>query len=236
MWTCPFRPTTTCFAEEAGSTLEPIPASAGNWVFKDNLFDKVNFFKTSTRRWTSTTTPIGRYLLETTMGFELPVRLGPGPAPTRAGSCQRPRGGGNEQVLASAPPYQTGPLGDYYLPTATPLYHAGSRTAGDAGLFHYTTRVDQIKEGEELRDPWVNIGLHYIATTNGVPKDSDGDGIPDYVENWHGDGDYNSHTDTETDWQNPMTDGVTPDPSGLGYDTVDLDGDGLCGAAKRLLR
>ena len=56
-------------------------------------------------------------------------------------------GGGNELMLPAAPPYQTGPFGDYYLPITTPLYHAGSRTANDAGLFHYTTRVDQTKEG-----------------------------------------------------------------------------------------
>jgi len=29
--------------------------------------------------------------------------------------------------------------------------------------------------------------------------DYDADGIPDYVENWHGDGHYSLHTDTETD-------------------------------------
>src|SRR5208282_6259822 len=65
------------------------------------------------------------------------------------------------------------------------------------------------------------------------PRDTDGDGIPDYVENWHGDGNYSLHTDTETDWQNPMTDGVTPDAYSPVYDDVDLDGDGLTGRAER---
>ncbi len=105
-----------------------------------------------------------------------------------------------EQLLSAAPPYQSGPLGDYYLPITTPLYHAGSRTATDAGLFHYTTRADQTKEGS---GQLVNIGLHYVATTgpgSSQPKDADGDGIPDYIENWHGDGNYIAHTNSETDW------------------------------------
>ncbi len=80
----------------------------------------------------------------------------------------------------------------------------------------------------------VNIGLHYVAANSyGQPMDSDSDGIPDYVENWHGDGNYELHTDTETDWQNPMTDSVTPDPYNTVYDNIDLSGDGLTGAAKR---
>ena len=140
-------------------------------------------------------------------------------------------GGGNGQVLTAAPPYQTGPLGDYYLPTTTALYHAGSRTPGDAGLYHYTTRVDQVKEGDELSGHMVNIGLHYIAATNGAPKDSDGDGVPDYVKNWHGDG--SRDWTAETDWLNPMTNGLTPDAYNTVYDDLDLDGDGLTGAQER---
>ena len=110
-------------------------------------------------------------------------------------------GGGNDQTFSAPPPYQSGPLGDYYLPITTPLYHNGSRTAPDAGLYHYTTGVDQTKEGS---GHMVSIGLHYIATAGAAsikPKDSDNDSMPDYVENWHGDGDYTLHTDTETDWQ-----------------------------------
>jgi hypothetical protein len=142
---------------------------------------------------------------------------------------------GNEQVLTAALPYQAGPFGDFYLPNTTPLYGAGGDTPANLGLYHYTTRVDQVKEGEDSGKVNANIGLHYIAATNGVPIDTDGDGIPDYVENWHGDGNYSAHTDTETDWQNPMTDGVTPDPYSTIYDNIDLDGDGLTGAAERIL-
>ena len=72
-------------------------------------------------------------------------------------------------------------------------------------------------------------------TRVGLPKDTDGDGIPDYVENWHGDGDY-SHT-------------PTPKPTGrihitrrrycvaysTVYDDVDLSGNGLVGRIKKAL-
>jgi hypothetical protein len=150
-------------------------------------------------------------------------------------------GGTHEVVLTSAPPYQTNIFGNFYMPTNTPLYGAGSDSAGALGLYHYTTRTNQFKEGEEPSGHNVNIGVHYVAATNSQPStfnpqplDADGDGIPDYVENWHGDGNYSLHTDTETDWQEAMTDGVTPDAYSTIYDNVDLDGDGLTGLAERI--
>jgi hypothetical protein len=184
--------------------LERIPASAGPWAFKDNLFEKVEFVQDNNApldfnynaywplsapelQWDASTYP-WFYPWYSPNASQLL-------APTNGG-------GGNEPVRSAAPAYQTGPLGDYYLPPAGPLFGVGSRTTADAGLFHYTTRVDQRKEGEEIPGHMVNIGLHYIATTgpgSSQPKDSDGDGIPDYVENWHGDGAYSLHTDTETD-------------------------------------
>jgi hypothetical protein len=214
--------------------LEPIPASAGIWTFRDNLFDKTDFIQdtnapldfnyngywplgSSEVSWLYNyypwLQPNGGQLLLTTNG-----------------------GGGNEQVLDAAPPYQTGPLGNYYLPATTPLYHAGSRTAGDAGMHQYTTRADQIKEGDESPSGHnVSIGLHYVATTNTnskLPKDSDGDGIPDYIEDGNGNGivDYN-----ETDPNNPATDGVTPDAYSSAYDGVDLSGNGLTSLLKKAL-
>ena len=138
--------------------------------------------------------------------------------------------------MTATPPYQAGPFGNYYLPNTTALYGAGSHTPANMGLYHYTTRLDQVKEGDDTSKVNVNIGLHYVAAdNNGLPKDTDNDGIPDYVENWHGDGNYSLHTDTETDWQNPMTDGVTPDAYNSVYDDTDLSGDGLTGAAKQIL-
>ena len=216
--------------------LEPIPASAGNWVLQDNFFDKVNFVQ-------DTNSPLnfsynGYWPLSSAElawdYYGYPWYM-PNASQLLAGNNG---GGGNEQVLASAPPYQRGPLGDYYLPVTTPLYHAGSRSAADAGLFQYSTRVDQSKEGEESSGHMVNIGLHYVATASSassLPKDTDGDGIPDYVENWHGDGAYINHTDTETDWHSAYTVTGVYDPTNSLYDDVDLSGDGLVGRIKKAL-
>ena len=41
----------------------------------------------------------------------------------------------HDQQLTTAPAYQTGPAGSFYLPTSSPLWNAGSRTAAEAGLF-----------------------------------------------------------------------------------------------------
>ena len=65
------------------------------------------------------------------------------------------------------------------------------------GLYHYTVRSDQTKEASSTLD----IGFHYIATsssTSTVPLDTDGDGVPDYLEDINGNGTVNSG---ETDWQ-----------------------------------
>jgi len=81
--------------------------------------------------------------------------------------------------------YEIGSLGRYYLPTNSPLINMGSMTnAASIGLFHYTTTTNQVKEGTSR----VDIGFHYVATTNGLPIDSDNDGIPDYAEDANGNG------------------------------------------------
>jgi RHS repeat-associated protein len=79
----------------------------------------------------------------------------------------------------------TGPLGNCYQPPNSPLINQGSRTAALAGLYHYTTQTNQLKEGSSV----VDIGVHYISLgTNGLPMDINGDGVPDYVADSNGDG------------------------------------------------
>ncbi len=95
--------------------------------------------------------------------------------------------------------FASGPLGPYYYPTSgTNLYtlvNAGSRNADAAGLYHYTSLIDQTKETNSV----VDIGFHYVAVdSNGVAIDTDGDGIPDYQEDENGNGTSDSG---ETDWQ-----------------------------------
>jgi hypothetical protein len=84
--------------------------------------------------------------------------------------------------------FEEGPLGLYYQPTNSALIDAGSRSAGLAGLAQFTSRIDQMTEGTNT----VDLGLHYVAATNlmGVWEvmDSDGDGVPDYLEDLNGNG------------------------------------------------
>jgi sugar lactone lactonase YvrE len=91
----------------------------------------------------------------------------------------------NDVILSNSPVYQTNWLGNYYLPTNSPLINHGSTNANLVGLYHYTTQTNQVKETNSI----VDIGYHYVAVdTNGIPIDTDGDGIPDYLEDVNGNG------------------------------------------------
>jgi hypothetical protein len=68
--------------------------------------------------------------------------------------------GGSSNVVVGAFAYTAGPLGAYYQ-ASTNFYDCGSRTAGAAGLYHHTTRLDQ---GKELNST-VDIGFHVVAAT-----------------------------------------------------------------------
>jgi hypothetical protein len=87
-------------------------------------------------------------------------------------------------IFTNALAYETGPLGTFYQPTNSPLIHMGSTNANLLGLYHYTVTTNEVIEGTNI----VSIGYHYVATTNGVPLDSNGDGVPDYLEDANGNG------------------------------------------------
>jgi uncharacterized protein YegL len=88
-------------------------------------------------------------------------------------------------VSTNALAYQTGWLGTFYQPSNSPLIDMGSTNASALGLYHYTTQTNQVPETNSI----VDIGYHYVATdTNGIPLDSNGDGIPDYLEDANGNG------------------------------------------------
>jgi len=88
-------------------------------------------------------------------------------------------------VSASSLAYQSGTLGNFYQPTNSPLIHKGSTNANLVGLYHYTVTTNQVVEGTNT----VCIGFHYAATdANGDPLDTNGDGIPDYLEDANGNG------------------------------------------------
>ncbi|MGO8931762.1 MAG: hypothetical protein ACLQU3_33320 [Limisphaerales bacterium] len=113
-----------------------------------------------------------------------------------------------DKILTGTPAYQTGPLGNYYYPTNGPsggltnLFNTGSTWATNVGLYHYTTTTNQVVEGSTMLD----IGYHYVAVdANGNPLDTDGDGIPDYLEDTNGDGAYDSGD--LSNWKVADTDG-----------------------------
>ena len=81
--------------------------------------------------------------------------------------------------------WQTSWLGYYYQTNISPLIDKGSTTADQFGLYHFTTQTSQMKETNSV----VDIGYHYVALDAfGNPIDTDGDGIPDYVEDTNGNG------------------------------------------------
>jgi hypothetical protein len=76
------------------------------------------------------------------------------------------------------------------------LIDAGSTTADQFGLYHFTTQPDlqwnyELSESTQLPETnsIVDIGYHYVAAdAYGNPIDTNGDGIPDYIEDANGNG------------------------------------------------
>jgi archaellum component FlaF (FlaF/FlaG flagellin family) len=96
-----------------------------------------------------------------------------------------PISGAHDLILTSSYNWESSWFGNYYLPTNSPLINAGDVTADQVGLYHFTTQTNQVPETNSI----VDIGYHYVATdTNGVPLDTNGDGIPDYLEDVNGNG------------------------------------------------
>jgi len=159
--------------------INPSPSSAGSWVFKDNLFDKVLFFCYSL--------PLADH--DHNAYWLVPDEQVPAlgynrlPVNNDDGSTD----GANDKVLTAAPTYQVSTFGSRYLnlTTGSPMYRTGSRTRGQAGLSHYTTQTAQTEDSAATT---VNIGPHYLVAVSGSPKSSLVSGLPDYVSDADGNG------------------------------------------------
>jgi alpha-tubulin suppressor-like RCC1 family protein len=102
-----------------------------------------------------------------------------------ANSNTTPYLGGHEVFVTNSYNWQTSWLGGFYLPPDSLLIDAGSTTADQVGLYQFTTQTNQVKETNSI----VDIGYHYVAvSTNGTPVDSNGNGLPDYLEDTNGNG------------------------------------------------
>jgi hypothetical protein len=96
---------------------------------------------------------------------------------------------GGDKKTFSAADFQVGALGNFYYPTSgtglAQLIFAGSPSAANIGLYHYTVTTNNVVDGTQL----VSIGYHFVAADgNGNPLDSNGNGIPDYLEDANGNG------------------------------------------------
>lgn len=144
------------------STTKFLPGANSNaWFLFNNSFDNSTIFTNSTQLMVN--------------GYNAYL-----------GNVSRLRPNGiTDTVTNNSIPYQAGPLGIFYQPTNSILINTGSCTADLAGLYHYTTTTNQLKETNSI----VDIGYHYIAlNTNGLPFDSNGNGVPDYIEDTNGTG------------------------------------------------
>jgi hypothetical protein len=84
----------------------------------------------------------------------------------------------------------TGPAGNIYQQTNSPLVNAGSTTADALGLYHYTI-VTNLVSGLEIREQntVVDLGYHAVALNSaGLAIDDDHDGIVSYLEDTNGNG------------------------------------------------
>ena len=115
----------------------------GLWTIRDNAFHNTAMTDYSAA---------GDYVVNDHNGY-----LGIG-----QGQLTNSRGG---DVITNTFTYAAGPYGPWYR-ASTSLVDKGSRSAGDAGLYHDTTQASQTQETNST----VDIGFHYVAA---VPAEAE---------------------------------------------------------------
>ena len=105
--------------------LESFPTSAGSWVFKDNLFEEVRFIQDTNQSLDFDNNGYWPLQISKFYAGRYASQLLPAIGDTLSGA--------HDKVLPTAPQYQGGPFGNFYFSAVTPLWQAGSRTAGGPG-------------------------------------------------------------------------------------------------------
>jgi hypothetical protein len=154
-----------------GGSIEYYHYEAPVWAFTDNLFDNTTIIPDGdvTNRYNGYTAGMVRLTPTNTVG--------------------------NVFLTVTNLTLQDGPLGRFYLSTsgvATNLVNKGSTNANTLGFYHFTTTTNQVKETNSV----IDIGFHYVAVTNGLPIDTDGDGLSDYYEDVNGNGTNDNSSET----------------------------------------
>jgi hypothetical protein len=145
----------------------------GNWVFRNNVFDKTVFAQENQRGLHYDYNAYWPCVLEELEDGQTATLS----APMVDGAPDGNPDGENDIVLTGPPPYRNGPLGGFYMQPGSALQDATGVQASELGLWHYTTRVDQSKEGS-LGSGLLDVGFHYVAVNStGKPIDTDNNGV-----------------------------------------------------------
>jgi alpha-tubulin suppressor-like RCC1 family protein len=165
---CTFYNGVLAFSRVAGQ-------STSFWTVKNTTFDGTAFSWTDNYGGNTNYTAIDYNAYNSS---NLSWQTYPFPYPPNYGTLEVV---GVHDQMVSGLNWQSSWFGNFYLPPGSPVIDMGSTTADQVGLYSFTTQTNQAAETNSI----VDIGYHYVALgINGLPLDINGDGIPDYLENF----------------------------------------------------
>jgi hypothetical protein len=170
-------------------------SSAVNWLIENCSFDGTGFNGSDIYSGTSHTTIDHNAYNTNNLSWQTYPLSGPYNGKLEVS--------GSSDVMVTNYNWESSWFGSFYLPTNSPVLQMGSTNANLLGLYHFTTQTNQIPNGTNI----VDIGYHYVATDQyGNPLDSNGDGIPDYLEDANGNGLVDNG---ESPWYYTLASGLT---------------------------